>query len=107
MHRTPVRAFWATLALAVALGLWTWLSLSTAAFAAWDASALRPGIDLWSIAGQVAAAVAVLTWPGVTYSVLVVVGVWVLVGVYVAVLVAVIVGAGVVAVRVGVTDGPG
>lgn len=76
MHRTPVRAFWATLALAVALGLWTWLSLSTAAFAAWDASALRPGIDLWSIAGQVAAAVAVLTWPGVTYSVLVVVGVW-------------------------------
>ncbi len=49
--------------------VWTWLTLSTTALAGLDAWSLRPGVAAASPAGQVLAALAVISSPWVVYAV--------------------------------------
>lgn len=62
--------------LAAAFALWTWLALSTGVFARPDAAANTPGVDPASPAGQVLAAIAVVTTPVVSYCGLAVLTLW-------------------------------
>ena len=60
----------ATVVLAAAFGLWTWLTLSVGAFERVDALSRVPGVTGASARGQILAAIAILTTPTVLYAVL-------------------------------------
>lgn len=63
------------LVLGVLFALWTWLALGPT-FSALDSTSLRPGVTADSAAGQVLAAIAVLTMPVVVYTTLAGVAWW-------------------------------
>lgn len=66
----------ATVVLAVAFALWTWLTFGAGAFARVDAASHTPGVDPMSATGQVLAAIAVVTTPVVVYGTLAVLIAW-------------------------------
>lgn len=76
MRRRFGLAHVATLGLAVAFVVWTFLTLRTTAFARADATSLTPGVDAASPPGQVLAAIAVVTTPVVMYTLLAGLAVW-------------------------------
>jgi diacylglycerol kinase (ATP) len=66
------------ISLLVAFVVWTWLSFSSAALAAFDLRTLPPPLDPGSAAAEIAAAFALLTWPGFEYAALAAIALWAL-----------------------------
>ena len=62
----------------MAFVVWTWLSFSSAALAAFDLRTLAPPLDPTSSTAQIAAAFALLTWPGFEYAALAAIALWAL-----------------------------
>ena len=62
--------------LAAALVLWTWLSFTAEPLIALDQRLVAPALDPGSATTQIAAAFALLTWPGLTYAALVGIALW-------------------------------
>lgn len=69
-------AYLTTLAAGLAFAGWTWLALATDLLGPLDAAARTPGPDPWSWAGQVLAAIAVVTAPAVLHVALAILTVW-------------------------------
>lgn len=67
---------WATLASAVALGIWTWLTLGTSAFAGLDATSGTAGPPVLSGEGQILSAISFVLHPWVTYAVSIGLALW-------------------------------
>ena len=63
-------------ALLVALVVWTWLTFFFAPFQALDARLVARPLDPLSPTAQIASAVSLLTWPGITYAVVAGIAVW-------------------------------
>ena len=76
MTRRAGVAYLIALAAAAAFGLWTWLTLATTALTPLDATSFAPGVTRDSWAGQVLAAIAVVTTPTVAYVALGALTVW-------------------------------
>ena len=78
MTRQPPRTAAVVIAalLLVALVLWTWATFSWAALSRVDHRWLARPLDPMSATAQIAAAFALLTWPGVTYATLLAVAWW-------------------------------
>ena len=62
--------------LAAALVLWTWLSFTAEPLIALDLRLVAPPLDPGSATAQIAAAFALLTWPGLIYAALVGIALW-------------------------------
>jgi diacylglycerol kinase (ATP) len=62
--------------LLVAFVVWTWLTFSSSAFAAFDQRTLAPPLDPTSRAAEIGAAFALLTWPGFEYAALAAIALW-------------------------------
>lgn len=62
--------------LAAALGLWTWLTFRWSALQALDRRWLPGPVEPFSVEAQVAGALALVTWPGVDYLVLLGIAWW-------------------------------
>jgi diacylglycerol kinase family enzyme/membrane-associated phospholipid phosphatase len=62
--------------LLVAVVGWTWLTLTSAALAEFDVRALARPLDPQSATAQIAAAFALLTWPGLQYLALAGIALW-------------------------------
>ncbi|WP_052462350.1 diacylglycerol kinase family protein [Nigerium massiliense] len=76
MKRTPSPAIAMSFVLTAVFIAWTWLVRRTGLLDAWDASALTPAVDPISIPGQLFTALAVVTWPGVTYAAVLAIALW-------------------------------
>ncbi len=63
-------------ALLVALVVWTWLSFTAAPLIGLDRRFLAPALEPGSATAQIAAAFALLTWPGLTYAALAAIALW-------------------------------
>ena len=66
------------ISLLVAFVLWTWLTFSSAALAAFDLRTLAPPLDPGSATAEIVAAFALLTWPGFEYAALAAIALWAL-----------------------------
>ena len=66
------------ISLLVAFVVWTWLTFTSAAFAAFDLRTLPPPLDPTSRLAEIASAFALLTWPGLEYAALATIAVWAL-----------------------------
>jgi diacylglycerol kinase (ATP) len=64
------------ISLLVAFVVWTWLTFTSLAFAAFDQRTSAPPLDPSSSAAQIGAAFALLTWPGFEYATLAAIAVW-------------------------------
>ncbi|HKX14063.1 MAG TPA: diacylglycerol kinase family protein [Propionibacteriaceae bacterium] len=64
------------ISLLVAFVVWTWLTFTSAAFAALDLSIPPPSLDPTSRAAEIGAAFALLTWPGFEYAALAAIALW-------------------------------
>jgi diacylglycerol kinase family enzyme/membrane-associated phospholipid phosphatase len=64
------------ISLLVAFVVWTWLTFNSAAFAAFDQRTLPPPIDPASRTAEIAAAFALVTWPGFEYAALAAIAFW-------------------------------
>src|SRR5947207_463410 len=62
--------------LLVAFVLWTWLTFNSAALAAFDQRTLAPPLDPGSRTAEIAAAFALVTWPGLEYAALAAIAFW-------------------------------
>jgi diacylglycerol kinase (ATP) len=62
--------------LLVAFVLWTWLTFTSPAFAAFDRRTEPPSLDPASPTAEIAGAFALLTWPGLEYAALAAVAFW-------------------------------
>ncbi len=60
----------------MALVAWTWLTFAFGPVQALDAALVAPPLDPRSPVAQIAAAFALLTWPGVTYAALAGIAIW-------------------------------
>ena len=72
----PRSAVWIAIVLLLAVVGWTVLTLSVPAVARLDAQLLAPPLDEDSALGQIAAAFALLTWPGLVYAALAGLALW-------------------------------
>jgi diacylglycerol kinase (ATP) len=64
------------LSLLVAFAAWTWLTFSSAAFAAFDQRTEPPTLDPGSRTAEIAGAFALVTWPGFEYAALAAIAFW-------------------------------
>jgi diacylglycerol kinase (ATP) len=62
--------------LLVAFVLWTWLTFTSPAFAAFDQRTAPPSLDPASGTAEIAGAFALLTWPGLEYAALAAIAFW-------------------------------
>jgi diacylglycerol kinase family enzyme/membrane-associated phospholipid phosphatase len=62
--------------LLVAFVLWTWLTFTSPAFAAFDRRTEPPSLDPASRTAEIAGAFALLTWPGLEYAALAAIAFW-------------------------------
>jgi diacylglycerol kinase (ATP) len=62
--------------LLVAFVLWTWLTFTSPAFAAFDQRTEPPSLDPASRTAEIAGAFALLTWPGLEYAALAAIAFW-------------------------------
>ena len=62
--------------LLVAFALWTWLTFTSPAFAAFDRRTEPPSLDPASRTAEIAGAFALLTWPGLEYAALAAIAFW-------------------------------
>ena len=62
--------------LLVAFVLWTWLTFTSPAFAAFDRRTEPPPLDPASRTAEIAGAFALLTWPGLEYAALAAIAFW-------------------------------
>lgn len=77
VRRLPVRSsIIIIVGLLVAFSLWTYLSLTWAPLQAFDRQTLAPPLDPRSATAQIAAAFALLTWPGLLYAALAGIAIW-------------------------------
>ena len=77
VRRPPSRSsILIAISLLVAFVVWTWLTFSSSAFAAFDQRTLAPPLDPTSRAAEIGAAFALLTWPGFEYAALAVIALW-------------------------------
>jgi diacylglycerol kinase (ATP) len=66
------------ISLLVAFVVWTWLTFTSAVFAAFDLRTLPPPLDPTSRLAEIASAFALLTWPGLEYAALAAIALWAL-----------------------------
>ncbi|MDO5682583.1 MAG: diacylglycerol kinase family protein, partial [Propionibacteriaceae bacterium] len=66
---------WITVGLAVAFAGWTWL-VTAGVLDAFDRTTVAPGLTESSVGAEIWSAIAILTWPGVPYLALFIVGFW-------------------------------
>jgi diacylglycerol kinase (ATP) len=77
VRRPPTRSsILITIALLLALVGWTWLTFGSATVRALDERLVAPPLDPTSATAQVAAAFALLTWPGIGYAAILGVAGW-------------------------------
>ena len=77
VRRPPSRSsILIAISLLVAFVVWTWLTFSSSAFAAFDQRTLAPPLDPTSRAAEIGAAFALLTWPGFEYAALAAIALW-------------------------------
>jgi len=62
--------------LLLAFVVWTWLTFNSAAFLAFDQRTAAPQLDPDSNTAEIAAAFALLTWPGLEYAALAAIALW-------------------------------
>ena len=65
-----------TLALLLALVGWTWLTFRSPTFRAFDERFLAPPLDPASPVAEIAAAFALVTWPGISYAAILGIAAW-------------------------------
>jgi diacylglycerol kinase (ATP) len=79
VRRPPTRSsVLIAIALLLAFVAWTWLTFNSAALAAFDLRTAPPPLDPGSAAAEIAAAFALVTWPGFEYAALAAIAVWAL-----------------------------
>ena len=79
VRRPPTRSsVLIAISLLVAFVIWTWLTFNSAALAAFDLRTAPPPLDPGSAAAEIAAAFALVTWPGVEYAALAAIALWAL-----------------------------
>jgi diacylglycerol kinase (ATP) len=66
------------ISLLLAFVVWTWLTFTSAVFAAFDLRTLPPPLDPTSRLAEIASAFALLTWPGLEYAALAAIALWAL-----------------------------
>ena len=77
VRRPPSRSsILIAISLLVAFVVWTWLTFSSSAFAAFDQRTLAPPLDPTSRAAEIGAAFALLTWPGFEYAAMAAIALW-------------------------------
>jgi len=77
VRRPPTRSS-VLIAILLLLGfvVWTWLTFNSAAFMAFDQRTAAPQLDPDSNTAEIAAAFALLTWPGFEYAALAAIAIW-------------------------------
>ena len=77
VRRPPTRSsLLITLALLLALVGWTWLTFRSPTFRAFDERFLAPPLDPASPVAEIAAAFALVTWPGISYAAILGIATW-------------------------------
>ena len=77
VRRPPTRSsILVAILLLVAFVVWTWLTFTSAAFAAFDQRTLSPPLDPASRTAEIVGAFALLTWPGFEYAALAGIAFW-------------------------------
>jgi diacylglycerol kinase family enzyme/membrane-associated phospholipid phosphatase len=77
VRRRPTRSsILVAILLLVAFVVWTWLTFTSAAFAAFDQRTLAPPLDPASRTAEIVGAFALLTWPGFEYAALAGIAFW-------------------------------
>jgi len=77
VRRPPTRSsILIAVGLAAAFVLWTWLSFTAEPLIALDQRLVAPPLDPGSATAEIAAAFALLTWPGLTYAALLGIALW-------------------------------
>ena len=77
VRRPPTRSsVLIAISLLMAFVVWTWLTFNSAALAAFDLRTAPPPLDPGSAAAEIAAAFALVTWPGVEYAALAAIALW-------------------------------
>ena len=77
VRRTPTQSsVLIAILLLLAFVVWTWLTFNSAAFIAFDQRTTAPQLDPDSNTAQIAAAFALLTWPGFEYASLAAIAIW-------------------------------
>ncbi|HVD19925.1 MAG TPA: diacylglycerol kinase family protein [Propionibacteriaceae bacterium] len=77
VRRPPTRSsVLIAILLLLAFAVWTWLTFNSAAFLAFDQRTVAPPLDPSSNTAEIAAAFALLTWPGFEYAALAGIAVW-------------------------------
>ena len=78
MARRPPNRWSILIAVALLLALigWTWLTFDSTAFRTFDESLVPPPLDPASPTAQIAAAFALVTWPGLSYAAILGIAVW-------------------------------
>ena len=77
VRRPPTRSsVLIAISLLMAFVVWTWLTFNSAALAAFDLRTAPPPLDPGSAVAEIAAAFALVTWPGVEYAALAAIAFW-------------------------------
>ena len=77
VRRPPTRSsVLIAILLLLAFVVWTWLTFNSAAFLAFDQRTVAPQLDPDSNTAEIAAAFALLTWPGLEYAALAAIALW-------------------------------
>jgi diacylglycerol kinase family enzyme/membrane-associated phospholipid phosphatase len=77
VRRPPTRSsVLIAILLLLAFVVWTWLTFNSAAFMAFDQRTAAPQLDPDSNTAEIAAAFALLTWPGFEYAALAAIAIW-------------------------------